>query len=98
MSALTSRQDSVHIVPNVDLLHSGAEKIFDMLQLESPNHEQISDLLILLSEAMSDVDALVEITPNMASVDALRAVIRKCHNRISESPLFESDKLRKSRD
>ena len=50
-----------------------------------PDHEAVSDLLTLLSEAMSDISAVIDITNDLSEFEILRDVLRRSMNRIRES-------------
>ncbi|CAD6589671.1 MAG: hypothetical protein TREMPRED_005470, partial [Tremellales sp. Tagirdzhanova-0007] len=75
-------QDCVHVVPNIDVLTQGAQAIYEVLMTNAPDHEAVSDLLTLLSEAMSDTSAVIEVTLTLSDFEIFRDVLRRSMKRI----------------
>ena len=50
----------------------------------APDHEAVSDLLTLLSEAMSDTSAVIEVTLTLSDFEIFRDVLRRSMKRIRE--------------
>lgn len=77
----------MHIVPDVALLTKGAEVIYEMLVSDTPDHEDVGDLLTFLCEAVPDVDTLVQNTSEVSELVDFREALRSAANRIRKSIL-----------
>jgi len=72
----------VHIVPSIGLLIQGASIIYDILVSKAPDYEAVDDYLMFLSEAMSNMGALIEVKSESCELEDLRDILRNSMNRI----------------
>ncbi|KAK4688608.1 hypothetical protein P7C73_g1506, partial [Tremellales sp. Uapishka_1] len=81
-------QDETRAVPGVSLICRAADDIYAALVAERPDFSEILDKVSLLYEAVTDVEALVEIQMSTGNdseqVSILKAAITRAHNCIKD--------------